>query len=241
MKNGFSIAIIGKPNAGKSTLLNALLEEDRAIVSNIAGTTRDTIEETKIIKGIKCRFIDTAGLRQTEDTIEKIGIERTIKKIKESHFIIYLFDMQTMTLEELVEEEKNYIAPYQIPYLLVGNKIDLINIETLRKFEKIPQFIGISAYKSLKINDLEKYLTAHIEQNSNTESQIIISNVRHLQCLKEALENLHTVQKGIETKLATEMIASDLRQVIYHLGSIVGEVTNNDLLDFIFSKFCIGK
>ncbi|TAE73324.1 MAG: tRNA uridine-5-carboxymethylaminomethyl(34) synthesis GTPase MnmE [Bacteroidetes bacterium] len=241
MKNGFSVAIMGKPNAGKSTLLNALLEEDRAIVSNIAGTTRDTIEETKIINGIKFRFIDTAGLRETEDTIEKIGIERTLKKIKEAQYILYLFDMNTMTITELEEEEKNIVQPYQIPYCLVGNKIDLIDTKNVEAFEKLPNFIGISMYEPQKIQLLEDFLANYIQHISSQESQIIVNNTRHHQCLLEAADALQVVQNAINHRFATEMIASDLRQAIFHLGSIVGEVTNNDLLDFIFSKFCIGK
>lgn len=240
MKNGFSVAIIGKPNAGKSTLLNALLEEDRAIVSNIAGTTRDTIEEIKNINGIKCRFIDTAGLRETNDTIEKIGIERTLKKTKEAQFIFYIFDTQITSITELKQEEET-IKNYQIPYLLVGNKIDLIDKKQLEFFEKIDNFIGISAHNLLKIKELETFLSNYIQSISSNASQIIISNVRHLYCLQNALDALKIVQNAVEIRLATEMIASDLRQAIYHLGSITGDITNEDLLDFIFSKFCIGK
>ncbi len=241
MKNGFSVAIMGKPNAGKSTLLNTILEEDRAIVSNIAGTTRDTIEESKIINGIKFRFIDTAGLRETEDTIEKIGIERTRKKIKETQFILYLFDTETMNIEEVLAEEINEIQPYQIPYCLIGNKIDLITETQLATLKQLENFIGLSVRQPQTIKDLEDFLANYIEHISSNESQIIVNNTRHQQCLLEAANALQVVQNAIKDRLATEMIASDLRQAIYHLGSIVGEVTNNDLLDFIFSKFCIGK
>jgi tRNA modification GTPase len=246
MKNGFPVAIIGKPNAGKSTLLNALLEEERAIVSSIAGTTRDTIEEQKNIGGIRFRFIDTAGLRETEDIIEKMGIERTIKKIKEAQLILYLFDMQTTLPEELLHEVET-LNQYEIPYFLIGNKMDLLSPEALEKFTTNNQqrannnFLPLSAQNKANIATLEEKLLAHVQQGQDNEAQIIISNARHLYCLQNALNALKTVKNTLDSRLSTEMVASDLREAIYHLGEIVGEVSNNDLLDFIFSKFCIGK
>jgi tRNA modification GTPase len=240
MKNGFPVAIIGKPNAGKSTLLNALLEEDRAIVSNIAGTTRDTIEEQKNIGGIRFRFIDTAGLRETEDVIEKLGIERTIKKIKEAQLILYLFDVQSTSPTDLQEAE-TAIQAYEIPYYLVGNKIDLVTPEVLATFAQKEKFVAISAQNKQNMQHLEDTLLAHLHQTHHNESQIIVSNARHLHCLQQALSALGVVRNSLDMRLPTEMIASDLREAIYHLGEIVGEVSNNDLLDFIFSKFCIGK
>lgn len=244
MKHGFPVAIVGKPNAGKSTLLNALLEEDRAIVSSIAGTTRDTIEEQKNIGGIRFRFIDTAGLRETEDIIEKLGIERTIKKIKEAQLILYLFDTQTTTTEA-IEEAMAELQIYQIPYLLVGNKIDLVSdahTEALRKVVgKEQNILFISAQDKANMQSLEDYLLKYIENTHDHESQIIVSNARHLACLQNTLKALQTVQTSLDNRLSTEMVASDLREAVYHLGEIVGEITNQDLLDFIFSKFCIGK
>ncbi len=240
MKHGFPVAIVGKPNAGKSTLLNALLDEDRAIVSSIAGTTRDTIEEQKNIGGIRFRFIDTAGLRETEDVIEKLGIERTLKKIQEAQLILYLFDMQDFSLEDL-EEAKIQLEAYQIPYYFVGNKTDLLSEDSLKTWANIPQLMSISAQNKADIKALEAMLLTHIDQTPDHESQIILSNARHLSCLQNTLKALHTVRNTLDARLSTELIASDLREAVYHLGEIVGEITNNDLLDFIFSKFCIGK
>lgn len=240
MKNGFPVAIVGKPNAGKSTLLNAIIDEDRAIVSTIAGTTRDTIEEQKNINGICFRFIDTAGLRETEDAIEKLGIARTLKKIQEAQCILYLFDAQTTSLPELQEAEID-IQAYQIPYYLVGNKIDLVATEKLKVFESNARFLAISAHTKQNLSQLEDALSAHVQAMNVHESQIIVSNARHLHCLQNAANALQIVCNAIDSHLPTEMIASDLREAIYQLGEIVGEVTNNDLLDFIFSKFCIGK
>jgi tRNA modification GTPase len=172
--------------------------------------------------------------------IEKLGIERTLKKIQEAELILYIFDMQDFSLEDL-QEAQNQLQTYQIPYYLVGNKIDLIAQDKLKSCENIPHFIPISAQNKAYIQALEAQLLAHIDQTQDHEAQIIVSNARHLSCLQNTLQALQTVKQSLDAKLSTELIASDLREAVYHLGEIVGEITNHDLLDFIFSKFCIGK
>jgi tRNA modification GTPase len=240
LKNGVPVAIIGKPNAGKSTLLNALLEEEKAIVSHIPGTTRDTIEDEKVIQGIRFRFIDTAGLRETADEIEKIGVERARAKMQTARIILYLFDAVVEKSQEvfLTAQELQHEFP-AAQLLVVANKTD----EYARYDFFLPTDLKgcvISAKEKTGLAELTQilYQTVSDEQIS---SDVIVTNLRHYESLKNTLTALEQVVQTMNLGLSTELIASDIREAIYHLGTIVGEVSNNDLLDFIFSKFCIGK
>lgn len=240
IKNGVPVAIIGKPNAGKSTLLNALLKEERAIVSAIAGTTRDTIEDERIIEGIRFRFIDTAGLRETADEIEQIGIARTKEKIRKASLLLYLFDLSQTSRAEL-DAHLSEIQQFEIPYLLVANKLDQSSQAHKAEFEDLAHLIFISALNNTNLPELEAKLLQEVNLQPLGANQVIISNMRHYQALNKTLDALNQVQSSLEAAYPTEMIASDIREAVYHLGEITGEITNNDLLDFIFTKFCIGK
>jgi tRNA modification GTPase len=240
LKNGVPIAIVGKPNAGKSTLLNALLQEEKAIVTPIAGTTRDVIEDERVIQGVRFRFMDTAGLRETKDLIESMGIERTKAKIKEASLLLYLFDLNETTAESLTIEVTE-IKQYNIPYLLIANKLDVADESKTLAFKNFENILFISASEKQNLHLLEQKLLEHIQYQPIQPNQVIVSNLRHYESLKNTLKALEQVQQTLDLNLSTELIASDMREAIYHLGSIVGEVSNEDLLDFIFSKFCIGK
>jgi tRNA modification GTPase len=242
IRNGISVAIIGKPNAGKSTLLNALLNEERAIVSDIPGTTRDTIEEVINIDGILFRLIDTAGIRQhTTDVIELAGVERSLSKMKEADLVIYLFDANEMSSEELSEVENNF-SLQQIKYLLVANKIDIGDEELFtKKFKDMVDIVFVSAIKQKHIKDLEqKMIDSVLEGEVNAESTIV-TNARHFGALQQLHSSLLDVNKGLQDKLPGDLLALDIRHCLYFLGEITGEITNEDQLDYIFSKFCIGK
>ncbi len=246
IKNGVQVAIIGSPNAGKSTLLNTLLNEDRAIVSDIAGTTRDTIEEILNIDGILFRLIDTAGIREhTHDTIEKMGVEKSLEKMRMANLVVYLFDVNEMSVEELQTIVTN-LNKQEISYLLVGNKIDH-NKTDAAKFSS-PRFVSsrtdiifISAKENLHIAQLKKQLSAlAIGGELNTEATIV-TNARHYDALKKLAEALNDTQKGLDENLTGDLLALDIRRCLHYLGEITGEITNEDQLDMIFSKFCIGK
>ncbi|MCO5249209.1 MAG: tRNA uridine-5-carboxymethylaminomethyl(34) synthesis GTPase MnmE [Chitinophagales bacterium] len=230
IKNGISVAIVGPPNVGKSTLLNNFLEEEKAIVSNVAGTTRDIIEDTMIIEGVLFRFIDTAGIRETDDYVESIGIERSKKMIRQAQIIIILYDhfVKKQYVEDILSETRNK------PYLLVRNKADQSDISI---FE---HEISISALQHINVDILKKHL---IELSGTNVSplDVTVSNVRHYEALRNAATALQNVLDGIDNELSLELIAQDLRMAIYHIGSITGEVTPDDILGNIFSKFCIGK
>ncbi len=238
IKNGVSVAIIGKPNAGKSTLLNILLNEERAIVSDIAGTTRDTIEEIINIKGILFRLIDTAGIRENSgDIIENFGIEKSLNKMRSADIVLYIFDVNTESEEELLIQI-NIFETENIKYLLVGNKADKGLAEN--KFtQKDIQFI--SAKNNNGINKLkETFFTNTVQASTNAENNIV-TNARHLESLKNIAASLQEIKNGLEVNISGDLLSSDIRAALYHLGEITGEVTNEDKLDFIFSKFCIGK
>jgi tRNA modification GTPase len=239
IKNGVSTAIIGRPNAGKSTLLNHLLNENRAIVSDIAGTTRDTIEEILNIDGILFRLIDTAGIRESTDVIEQIGVEKSLSKMREAGIVLYLFDVRELSSEELRRQQEEF-ASEGIQALLVGNKTDLMGMEASRqKFAEFPEILFISAKSD--IGDLKKRLVDQvIGGNINTENTII-TNVRHYTALQEVLKALGDVQAAMDARLTGDLVALDIRRCLYFLGEIAGEVSNEDRLDYIFSKFCIGK
>ncbi len=241
IKNGVSIAIIGKPNAGKSTLLNALLNENRAIVSEIAGTTRDTVEEVVNIDGILFRLIDTAGIREhSTDVIELIGIEKTREKIKQSDQVIYLFDVNTETVTTL-EIALNQIAETNSDYIIVGNKSDLVREEkVLEKFASFDiQFI--SAKELLHIDLLKNRLVKKvIHGNINTENTII-TNARHYEALQQVYISLTDIKKGLDNKITGDLLALDIRRCLHYISEITGDISNENVLDYIFSKFCIGK
>ncbi len=241
IKNGVSVAIVGKPNAGKSTLLNTLLNENRAIVSEIAGTTRDTIEEIINIDGILFRLIDTAGIRDdSSDVIELIGIEKSREKIAQSDEVIYIFDVNTETPAELkiataLIEEKNK------NYLLVGNKTDLLG-ETLAT-EKFAQddVLFISAKAQQHINLLkQKLVDKIIKENLNTENTIV-TNARHYEALQQVQQSLTEIKLGLDNNIPGDLLALDIRRCLHYISEITGDITNETVLDLIFSQFCIGK
>ena len=240
LKNGVAVAIVGKPNAGKSSLLNTLASDDKAIVSEIPGTTRDSIENSVNIKGIKFRFIDTAGLRETADKIEAKGIEKTKDQIQKANILIYLFDVNDITEDEFTES-LNQFKRNDLKILLVRNKIDLKNNDEklLKKLKKLG-LIEISAIDKISVNKLKNVLTESInlrETNVNT----IISNSRHLSALNKALESINSVTLGIDNNLSGDLLSTDIKKCIESIGEITGEVTNDDILGNIFSNFCIGK
>lgn len=241
IKNGVSVAIIGKPNAGKSTLLNALLNENRAIVSEIAGTTRDTIEEVINIDGILFRLIDTAGIRDhSTDVIELIGIEKSREKIKQSDELIYIFDVNTETHSE-VEAAVALLREANPNYLLVGNKTDTIGQEKATQKFTGEDVIFISAKDELNINLLKERLVDKVIQgNINTENTII-TNARHYAALKEVNTSLSDIKAGLDNNIPGDLLALDIRRCLYYISEITGDISNEDILDFIFSKFCIGK
>jgi tRNA modification GTPase len=245
IKKGIPVAIIGKPNVGKSTLLNALLNEERAIVSDIPGTTRDTIEDMITIRGISFRFIDTAGLRaHTTDTIETIGISRTYDKIKEASAILYMFDISTITVEEieaLKEEFRDHIDNPEKHFLLIGNKTDLMlevpsHITALFDLETI----FISAKRKENINLIIERLVSTVK-SASVNDQAIVSNARHYDSIINTLKALNEAATGLEGNIPTDLVATDIRTALYYLGEITGEVTTEDILGNIFGKFCIGK
>ena len=239
IKNGVPTVIIGKPNAGKSTLLNALLKEDKAMVSEIEGTTRDFIEDEISIEGINFRFVDTAGIRQSVDKLEMMGIERTRQKMKLASLIIYLFDINSTSEKELIESIDE-IKVLNIPYLIVGNKIDVTS-KKVNLFKNFDGIIYISAAHQAGLEELKVKLLEAINFTNFKTGNTIVTNMRHFESLSNTSSSLHKVLMAIEQKTTSEFLAQDIRQALYFLGEITGEITNDDLLGNIFSKFCIGK
>lgn len=240
IKNGVPTVIAGKPNAGKSTLLNALLNEEKAIVSDIPGTTRDFIEDELNIGGISFRFIDTAGLRETTDKIEAMGVERTQAKMKQASLIIYLFDLSTETLTE-VHRDINKLENLGIPFVVVGNKLDNAQHELLQALKDLPNMLFISAGKKENLETLKDKLLEMIEADTFKNTNTIVTNVRHYDSLLQTRNALQEVLSGIDNDVTNDFLALDIRNSLYHLGEITGEITTDDLLANIFSKFCIGK
>ena len=240
LKNGISVAIAGKPNAGKSSLLNTLLNEDKAIVSDIPGTTRDSIEDSLVIDGINFRFTDTAGLRETEDIIESKGIEKTKEKINNARILIYLFDSNDTTFNEINSDIKSFTRE-DLSVLLVRNKVDLKNtnqnlINQLEKFE----IIEISANNIDSVSSLKKRLVNEINI-LNPYTDTVISNSRHYEALMKALKAIEEVNMGLKSDISGDLLSVDIRKSIEHLAEITGEITNDDVLGNIFANFCIGK
>jgi len=252
IKNGIPVAIVGKPNAGKSTLLNTLLNEERAIVSDIAGTTRDTIEETLHIAGVTFRFIDTAGIRDTQDKIEAIGVEKAKEKIKKAQIVLYLYNEKENTTNEVVQfVEENYRKGLKL--LLLHNKTDN-EVEGQSDFDKeIEEKLNskeqkyhygqlrISAKEKINILSLKEILSSYAKELTTTESATIITNIRHLEALQQTLIALDRVEEGLSLQLSGDLLAIDIREMLYYLGSITGAVSNDEVLGNIFSRFCIGK
>jgi tRNA modification GTPase len=243
IKSGIPVAIVGKPNAGKSTLLNILLEEDRAIVSEIPGTTRDTIEDEITIDGVLFRFIDTAGLRTTTDVIEQIGVNRAFEVIRKSAIIIYLFDAHEISSGDLkmeVEMLREYIGDSQL--VIVANKIDVENMDDLRKeFSNYPDIIYISAKEHRHIETLKQKLVNLFDTRTIDATDTIVTNARHANSLKNAERALIKVHQGLNNNIAGDLLAIDIRYALEELGLITGQVTTEDLLESIFTRFCIGK
>lgn len=244
IKNGVPVAIIGETNAGKSTLLNVLLNEEKAIVSDIHGTTRDVIEDTVNIGGITFRFIDTAGIRETNDTIESLGIERTFQKLDQAEIVLWMIDA-TDAASQISQLSAQILPRCEGKQLiLVFNKADLVNdlpsVSTVAFPESI-QTIAISAKSRTNIDELQHVLISAANLPTVTQNDVIVTNIRHYEALVHALEAIHRVQQGLSDNLSGDFVSQDIRECIFHLSDIAGEVTNDMVLGNIFEHFCIGK
>ena len=250
IKNGIPVAIVGEPNVGKSTLLNALLNEERAIVSEIAGTTRDTIEDELVIGGIGFRFIDTAGIRETADVIESLGIQKTFEKIEQAQVVLYLSPLTpkggTLNGENIkqvqieIEKIKNQF-PLK-PLIIIGNKKDLYSEEQIRNLQsEIPTILLISAKENIGVDELKNKLLSFVNTGALRNNETIVTNTRHYDSLLKALDEIQKVNYGLQTNISSDLMAIDIREALYHFGMITGEVTNDELLGNIFANFCIGK
>lgn len=243
MKHGIPVAIIGKPNVGKSTLLNTLLDDDRALVSDLPGTTRDTIEDVLILEGKMFRFIDTAGIRHTNNTIEAMGVEKTYQTIGRAAIILYVIDAASTPCEEVKKELKllhERVDMRDKKLLILGNKIDLMDrLPSLFPLWNKSKVLYLSAKRKDNIQELKDTLLQL--SITNDEEDTLLSNTRHYECLKHVSEDLENISSGLSDNLPGDLIAIDIRNAIYHLGEISGEITNEDILSSIFSNFCIGK
>lgn len=252
IKNGIPVAIVGEPNVGKSTLLNALLNEERAIVSEIAGTTRDTIEDELVINGISFRFIDTAGIRETKDVVESIGIKKTFEKIEQAQVVVYLLDssgildlrfeisdkLQNVKVE--VEKIRNQF-PLK-PLVIIGNKADTLSKSQIQNLKsEIPEILLISAKENTNIEALKEQLLSFVNTGALRNNETIVTNTRHYDSLLKALEEIQKVKFGLQSSISSDLMAIDIRQALYYFGEITGQVTNDELLGNIFANFCIGK
>jgi tRNA modification GTPase len=249
IKNGIPVAIVGEPNVGKSTLLNALLNEERAIVSEIAGTTRDTIEDELVIGGIGFRFIDTAGIRETEDVVESIGIRKTFEKIEQAQVVLYLFEslkFKVQSSEYIIEIEKIKNQFPLKPLVVVINKIDLLTENEVLNIRKQLETLNvtletISAKENIGVENLKNQLLSFVNTGALRNNETIITNTRHYDSLLKALDEIQKVKYGLETNLSSDLMALDIKEALYHFGMITGQVTNDELLGNIFANFCIGK
>lgn len=258
IKNGIPVAIVGEPNVGKSTLLNALLNEERAIVSDIAGTTRDTIEDELVINGIGFRFIDTAGIRETQDVVESIGIKKTFEKIEQAQVVMFLFDgfkFQVSSSEYITEIEKVKNKYPLKPLIVVINKADLLSQDELNNIRKQLEpndskqakqtwnlkLETISAKNKTGIDELKNQLISFVDTGALRNNETIVTNTRHYDSLLKALEEIQKVKHGLQTNLSSDLIAIDIREALYQFGLITGQVSNDELLGNIFANFCIGK
>ena len=249
IKNGIPVAIVGEPNVGKSTLLNALLNEERAIVSEIAGTTRDTIEDELVIGGIGFRFIDTAGIRETQDIIEGIGIKKTFEKIDQAQVVLYLFESLKFKVSgsEYITEIEKVKNKYPLkPLIVVINKVDLISendrLELLQQLKSLNvKQILLSAKNKDGIDELKNQLLSFVNTGALRNNETIVTNTRHYDSLLKALEEIQKVKFGLQENIPSDLMSIDIRQALYYFGEITGEVTNDELLGNIFANFCIGK
>ena len=251
IKNGIPVAIVGEPNVGKSTLLNALLNEERAIVSEIAGTTRDTIEDELVIGGISFRFIDTAGIRETKDVVESIGIQKTFEKIEQAQVVLFLIDSLQLIIDNenklKIEIEKIKNKFPQKPLIAVINKVDSLNQEQTKiLLDKLSIInyqlsIKISAKQKIGIEELKNTLLSFVNTGALRNNETIITNTRHYDSLLKALEEIQKVRFGLQNNLSSDLMAIDIKEALYHFGMITGQVTNDELLGNIFANFCIGK
>ena len=240
IKKGINTVIAGRPNAGKSTLLNALLNEERAIVSEFAGTTRDTIEEVLNINGINFRLTDTAGLREATDTIEAIGVEKAFEKISQSAVLIYVFDAATLSPEDLNTDIANLQRP-GFPILVVANKIDMLTGEEIKNIPQAENVLKVSAKEKQHIEELKNNIYHLAVKDQLSGDETLVTNIRHLEALQKTEEALSKVLYGIDNPITSDFLATDIKQALHYLGEITGTVTTDDLLENIFSKFCIGK
>jgi len=239
IKEGVPTVIAGKPNAGKSTLLNALLNEEKAIVSHIPGTTRDFIEDEITLDGINFRFIDTAGLRETSDTIEAMGVSRAKDQIRKASLVIYLMDLTEADLPEIKSQIAN-LESQGTPYIIVGNKMDQAP-EDLLSALKQTKVLPLSAKDQTNLEELKQQIVQTVALDHIDQDQTLVTNLRHYESLKETQKALDDVLKGIAAGVSNDLLALDIRQALHHMGEITGEITTEDLLENIFSKFCIGK
>jgi tRNA modification GTPase len=246
LKNGIPVALVGETNVGKSTLLNLLLNEDKAIVSDIHGTTRDVIEDQVVIKGVTFRFIDTAGIRKTKDTIEQLGIERTFKKIEQASIVLWILDCTQLSehMEWLTEKIEKKAGDKKI--ILVFNKIDKLTTEEREVISQLfepfdGERIYISAKNKTNTHELEDALIKAAQIPEIHSGDVIVSNVRHLDALQKALSAIQRVNEGIDNRISGDFLSQDIRECMYFLGEITGQISNDEILGNIFSKFCIGK
>lgn len=251
IKHGIPVCIVGEPNVGKSTLLNVILNEDKAIVSEIPGTTRDIIEDSLVINGVTFRFIDTAGIRETSDTIERMGIDRTFQKIKQASFVLLLVDATAPlhSIENHIKEIKTRISATQ-KIIVVINKIDVANDSQLEQhcndmfskhLSEQDSIVCISAKKKQNIQQLIDILVGDVQYDTISQHDAIVTNIRHFEALQHAHTALEHVLYGLETKLSNDLVSLELRQVLHHIGSITGNISNDEMLGHIFENFCIGK
>lgn len=249
IKNGIPVAIVGEPNVGKSTLLNALLNEERAIVSDIAGTTRDTIEDELVINGIGFRFIDTAGIRETKDVVESIGIQKTFEKIEQAQVVLYLFESLKFQVSgsEYINEIEKVKNKYPLKTLLVLiNKVDLLTNDEISDIQKQLETLNlkqilISAKQKVGIDELKNTLLSFVNMGALRNNETIVTNTRHYDSLLKALEEIQKVKWGLNSGISSDLMAIDIRSALFFFGEITGEVTNDELLGNIFANFCIGK
>ncbi|PCE62664.1 tRNA uridine-5-carboxymethylaminomethyl(34) synthesis GTPase MnmE [Sediminicola luteus] len=247
IKNGIPVAIVGEPNVGKSTLLNALLNEERAIVSDIAGTTRDTIEDELTIDGIGFRFIDTAGIRETADVVESIGIKKTFEKIGQAQVIVYLFDAKalgkdTQKAEAIGTEIRKIQNQFpQTPLVVVPNKMDAAQPDFITTQFPFEHLQPLAAKTGTGVDDLKQKLVSFVNTGALRNNETIVTNTRHYDALLKALEEIVKVKEGMDMGLSGDLLAIDIRQALYHFGEITGEISSDDLLGNIFANFCIGK
>lgn len=245
IKNGIPVTIIGEPNVGKSTLLNALLNEEKAIVSEIAGTTRDAIEDELNIGGIGFRFIDTAGIRETQDIIESIGIKKTFEKTSQAQVVMYLLDASLVTVGNVasinteIQRIQNRFPDK--PLVVIANKIDKANTDLINKQFNYKHLLLLSAKENIGVEELKSKLLEFVNTGALRNNETIITNSRHYDSLLKALEEIQKVQQGVDSGLSGDLLAIDIRQALYYFGEITGEITSDDILGNIFANFCIGK